>query len=571
MKKTHTTNIALVGNQNCGKTTFFNAVTGQSKKTGNFPGVTIEKSFGYIKKNKNFKIYDLPGLYSLSVLSQEEKISESFLKSKEIDIIFNIIDSTNIQRNLFLTFQLAKLKKPMIVIFNMADELKRNKGSFDIEKFSKLTGLSCVFTSARKSVDIDNILSLTKSALNNYCFRLNYQKESEIYPLIDLVCDLCLTKSSVKLSKADNLLLNKYLAFPVFIFIMAFIFSATFSFANKFSSCFFNKLSDLLYINIENPVLLSFIRDGVIKGTLSVLSFLPVVLVLFFFLSILEDSGYMARISYITDKIMKKAGLSGKAFFPAIIAFGCSVPAIMATRTLSCDCERKCTMKLIPFISCSAKLPVYLYICSLFSKENAPFIIMLLYIFSTILGCLFILIFKNYKSEFILELPPYRIPTLKNTFSLIFQKSKDFFLKVFGIIIFVSIIIWGLSNFDLSFSITNSENSILSHIARRLEFIFHPIGLGNWKIIASLLCGIGAKEAIISSISVLSAESVFNPLSSISFLIFVLLYTPCISTLATIKKESGSFMFSVKIAIFQFVIAWTAAFIFYSFALPFFG
>ncbi len=574
MKKNKTVNIALIGNQNCGKTTFFNAVTGKTGKTGNFPGVTVEKTFGYIKKNRNFKMYDLPGLYSLSALTEEEKITGSFLKSDEVDIIFNIVDSTNLSRNLFLTFQLAKLNKPMIVIFNMADELRRYKMSLDTEKFSRLTGILCTSVSARKGVDVNSILTLADLALS-VPFKCNtdYSTEREIYSLIDGICISCLNGQRTNLTdKSDRILLNRFLAFPIFTGIMVFIFTATFSFANDFASYFYERLSDLLYrnIDIKTPIMMSFVRDGLVKGTVSVLSFLPVVLVLFFFLSLLEDSGYMARISFITDKLMKKAGLSGKAFFPVIMAFGCSVPSVMATRTLSCQCEKKCTMKLIPFISCSAKLPVYIYICNLFFRDFTPFIILTLYIFSAVSGFIVVFAHKN-ESDFILELPPYRMPTFKSTLSLMFERTKEFLRKVFTVIVFVSVAIWALSNFDFSLCATSPDNSMLGIASKKLEFLFSPIGLGDFRIISSLICGIGAKEAILSALSVLSAENIFTPLSAVSFMIFVLLYTPCISALATIKKESKSLLFTLKIALFQFVFAWCASFIFYSISLPFFS
>lgn len=653
---------ALAGNQNSGKTTLFNKLTGANQHVGNFPGVTVDKFEGIIKNNKNMTITDLPGIYSLSPYSKEEIVTRDFLLNEKPDCIINIIDATNIERNLFLTTELIELEIPMVIALNMMDEVRENNGSIDINGLENTLGIPVIPISASKNEGIDELLEhainiakyedrpkkldfcssespvhrcihsiihliedhakasrlpvrfvatklieddknlLNKLYLDNTEVKnleqitLQMEKEANLdkeallidmrFSFIEKLCENFVYKPLKDSGKnfsnnLDKILTGKYTAIPSFLLIISTIFYLTFGPLGTY-------LSNLMTDGIEkittlsdnalttyglNPIVKSLIIDGIFAGVGGVLSFLPVIVVLFFFLSLLEDSGYMARAAFIMDKMLRKIGLSGRSFVPMLIGFGCSVPAIMATRTLPSERDRKMTIFLIPFMSCSAKLPIYALFTMAFFKEYQVIVILSLYLIGILVGIFFaflmkFLIFNTNPVPFVMELPNYRMPTSTNVIRLIYTKSKNFITKAFTIIFFATIIIWFLKTFDSRLNLALvPEESLLASLGNFLVPIFKPLGLGDWKIATSFITGFMAKESVISTLTVLLDGDIskipllFTPNTAFTFLIFSLLYTPCIATIATVRRELGK-RYALLIIILQSVIAWGIAFIF---------
>ena len=655
---------ALIGNQNCGKTTLFNQLTGANQHVGNFPGVTVDQKVGEIKEHKNCSVVDLPGIYSLRPYTSEEIVTRDFLINEKPDAIINIVDATNIERNLYLTLQLLEMQIPMVLALNMMDEVRNNGGSIDVMGMSEKLGIPVVPISAVKAEGISELVEkVIRTAekkkypkITDFCekgpvhrcihalshqvedhaqnlgisprFAANKVVENDVeiikklnfsrnefemmqhsieemeadhkmdrnaaladmrYTFIEKVCKDTVkhpkeSKEHKRSEKIDKVLTNKYLAIPMFLAIMMLIFYLTFGLIGAW-------LSDLLSLGIEqitdscdkgltaygiNPVVHSLIIDGVFAGVGSVLSFLPVIVVLFFFLSILEDSGYMARIAFVMDKLLRKIGLSGRSFVPMLIGFGCTVPAVMATRTLSSDRDRKMTIMLTPFISCSAKIPVYSVFAMAFFKDHAALVMMALYVTGIVVSILVALIlkgtvFSGKPVPFVMELPNYRLPSVKSVLQLMWDKAKDFLQRAFTIIFVATIIIWFLQTFDTRLNVvTDSANSLLAVLGRWVAPIFTPLGFGDWRISTSLITGFTAKEAVVSTMSVLCGTSMsnlpqtlgsfFTPLSAVSFLVFTLLYTPCVAAIAAIRREMDSALQAVGIVIMQCGIAWLVAF-----------
>ncbi|MEE0038046.1 MAG: ferrous iron transport protein B [Lachnospiraceae bacterium] len=655
---------ALIGNQNCGKTTLFNQLTGANQHVGNFPGVTVDQKVGEIKEHKNCSVVDLPGIYSLRPYTSEEIVTRDFLINEKPDAIINIVDATNIERNLYLTLQLLEMQIPMVLALNMMDEVRNNGGSIDVMGMSEKLGIPVVPISAVKAEGISELVEkVIRTAekkkypkITDFCEKgpvhrcihaLSHQVEDHAqnlgisprfaatkvvendveiikklnfsrnefemmqhsieemeadhkmdrnaaladmrYTFIEKVCKDTVkhpkeSKEHKRSEKIDKVLTNKYLAIPMFLAIMMLIFYLTFGLIGAW-------LSDLLSLGIEqitdicdkgltaygiNPVVHSLIIDGVFAGVGSVLSFLPVIVVLFFFLSILEDSGYMARIAFVMDKLLRKIGLSGRSFVPMLIGFGCTVPAVMATRTLSSDRDRKMTIMLTPFISCSAKIPVYSVFAMAFFKDHAALVMMALYVTGIVVSIFVALIlkgtvFSGKPVPFVMELPNYRLPSVKSVLQLMWDKAKDFLQRAFTIIFVATIIIWFLQTFDTRLNVvTDSANSLLAVLGRWVAPIFTPLGFGDWRISTSLITGFTAKEAVVSTMSVLCGTSMsnlpqtlgsfFTPLSAVSFLVFTLLYTPCVAAIAAIRREMDSALQAVGIVIMQCVIAWLVAF-----------
>ena len=655
---------ALIGNQNCGKTTLFNQLTGANQHVGNFPGVTVDQKVGEIKEHKNCSVVDLPGIYSLRPYTSEEIVTRDFLINEKPDAIINIVDATNIERNLYLTLQLLEMQIPMVLALNMMDEVRNNGGSIDVMGMSEKLGIPVVPISAVKAEGISELVEkVIRTAekkkypkITDFCEKgpvhrcihaLSHQVEDHAqnlgisprfaatkvvendveiikklnfsrnefemmqhsieemeadhkmdrnaaladmrYTFIEKVCKDTVkhpkeSKEHKRSEKIDKVLTNKYLAIPMFLAIMMLIFYLTFGLIGAW-------LSDLLSLGIEqitdicdkgltaygiNPVAHSLIIDGVFAGVGSVLSFLPVIVVLFFFLSILEDSGYMARIAFVMDKLLRKIGLSGRSFVPMLIGFGCTVPAVMATRTLSSDRDRKMTIMLTPFISCSAKIPVYSVFAMAFFKDHAALVMMALYVTGIVVSILVALIlkgtvFSGKPVPFVMELPNYRLPSVKSVLQLMWDKAKDFLQRAFTIIFVATIIIWFLQTFDTRLNVvTDSANSLLAVLGRWVAPIFTPLGFGDWRISTSLITGFTAKEAVVSTMSVLCGTSMsnlpqtlgsfFTPLSAVSFLVFTLLYTPCVAAIAAIRREMDSALQAVGIVIMQCGIAWLVAF-----------
>lgn len=655
---------ALIGNQNCGKTTLFNQLTGANQHVGNFPGVTVDQKVGEIKEHKNCSVVDLPGIYSLRPYTSEEIVTRDFLINEKPDAIINIVDATNIERNLYLTLQLLEMQIPMVLALNMMDEVRNNGGSIDVMGMSEKLGIPVVPISAVKAEGISELVEkVIRTAekkkypkITDFCEKgpvhrcihaLSHQVEDHAqnlgisprfaatkvvendveiikklnfsrnefemmqhsieemeadhkmdrnaaladmrYTFIEKVCKDTVkhpkeSKEHKRSEKIDKVLTNKYLAIPMFLAIMMLIFYLTFGLIGAW-------LSDLLSLGIEqitdicdkgltaygiNPVVHSLIIDGVFAGVGSVLSFLPVIVVLFFFLSILEDSGYMARIAFVMDKLLRKIGLSGRSFVPMLIGFGCTVPAVMATRTLSSDRDRKMTIMLTPFISCSAKIPVYSVFAMAFFKDHAALVMMALYVTGIVVSILVALIlkgtvFSGKPVPFVMELPNYRLPSVKSVLQLMWDKAKDFLQRAFTIIFVATIIIWFLQTFDTRLNVVmDSANSLLAVLGRWVAPIFTPLGFGDWRISTSLITGFTAKEAVVSTMSVLCGTSMsnlpqtlgsfFTPLSAVSFLVFTLLYTPCVAAIAAIRREMDSALQAVGIVIMQCGIAWLVAF-----------
>ncbi len=665
--------LALIGNQNCGKTTLFNQLTGANQHVGNFPGVTVDQKIGHVLGQKNCRIVDLPGVYSLRPYSTEEIVTRDFLLKGKPDGIINIVDATNIERNLYLTLQLLELRIPTVLALNMMDELTGNGGSVNIPAFSEALGIPVVPISAVKNEGVEELVQVAVSTVKNRCQpkRLDFcpsgpvhrcihsvshlvedhadrlgvpsrfaatklvEGDTELIQLLELneneqhllahsveemtrergldrVACLAamrydfiedLVKNTVhkpqesrehrRSVQIDRILTNKFLAIPSFIAIMALIFWLTFNVVGAW-------LSNLLALGIDqltllvdqgltayglNPVVQSLVIDGIFAGVGSVLSFLPLIVVLFFFLSILEDTGYMARIAFVMDKLLRGIGLSGRSFVPMIIGFGCSVPAIMATRTLSSTRDRKMTILLTPFMSCSAKIPIYAVFAAAFFLQQKALVMTGLYVCGMLVGVLMALVlgktlFKGKPTPFVMELPNYRFPAWKNVFMLMWDKAKDFLTRAFTVIFVATIAIWFLQSFDLRLNlVTDNADSLLARLGQLLAPLFQPLGFGDWQVVTSLVTGLMAKEAVVSTLGVLlgcstaeltvALHSLFNGASAISFLVFALLYTPCFAAIATIRRELNSTWQTVLVVLGQCTIAWLVAFIAYRLALLF--
>ena len=655
---------ALAGNQNCGKTTLFNALTGSNQHVGDFPGVTVDQKMGEIKGQKDCSVVDLPGIYSLRPYTQEEIVSRDFIINQKPDGIINIVDATNIERNLYLTLQLLELKVPMVLALNMMDEVHANGGTVDVKKMSEALGIPVVPISAAKGEGVSELIdqaitTARKKALprvtdfcadsspvhrcihavihliqdhadklgisSRFCTaklieddpdmakRLELdQNEIELiehcivemenetgldrnaaladmrYTFIEKVVALSVvkcheSKEHRRSMKMDRILTGKYTALPVFFAVMFLVFYLTFNIIGQ-------GLSDLLSLGIDklttlvdwalgeygiNPVVHSLIIDGIFAGVGSVLSFLPIIVTLFFFLSILEDTGYMARVAFVMDKLLRKIGLSGRSFVPMLIGFGCSVPAIMATRTVSSDRDRKMTILLTPYMSCSAKIPIYAVFAAAFFPDNSALAMIGLYITGIIVGILVALILKNtaFRGQpvpFVMELPNYRMPSAKSVGLLLWEKARDFLERAFTIIFMATIIIWFLQTFDTRLNVVaDSANSLLAMVGQWIAPIFAPLGFADWRMVTALISGFTAKEAVVSTLAVLlntsmaelggALNSVFTPLSAVSFLVFTLLYTPCVAAVATIKRELGSGLKTLGVVFMQCAVAWVMA------------
>jgi len=666
---------ALAGNQNCGKTTLFNQLTGSNQHVGNFPGVTVESKEGIIRGYDDVKVVDLPGIYSLSPYTNEEIVTRDFLVHNRPDGIINIVDATNIERNLYLSMQLIELNFPMVIALNMMDEVRSNGGTIKISKLREELGVPVVPISASKNEGIDELIETAvrtakakqlpkrqdfcsgavhraihsvahlvedhaerigvpprfaatklvegdepmRSSLNltenekdmiehsvaEMERELSTDREAALadmrYSFIEKLC----ADSVVKMGESkehkrsvaiDNVLTHKYLAIPIFLLIMMLVFYLTFGVIGR-------ALSDLLSVVIDfvtnaasaglttygiNPVVHSLIIDGIFAGVGSVLSFLPIIVVLFFFLSILEDSGYMARVAFVMDKLLRKIGLSGRSFVPMLIGFGCSVPAIMATRTLSSERDRKMTILLTPFMSCSAKLPIYAVFTAAFFPNHATLVMAALYITGIIVGIISGLVLKNTVFHgnpvpFVMELPNYRFPSAKSVGLLMWDKAKDFLVRAFTIIFAATIIIWFLQSFDTRFNVVGSTgaDSMLAGIGRFIAPVFAPLGFSDWRLSTALITGFTAKEAVVSTLAVLTGNNVanltntlttlFTPVSACSYLVFTLLYTPCVAAISAVKREMGSAKSAAGVVLFQTGVAWVVSFLVYNVGSLIFG
>ena len=654
--------LALAGNQNCGKTTLFNQLTGSNQHVGNFPGVTVEQKSGQVRGQKNCTVVDLPGIYSLRPYTAEEIVTRDYILRQKPDGIINIVDATNLERNLYLTLQLLTLRVPMVLALNMMDELNGNGGSIDVKKMAQTLGIPvvpiCAATADGVSELVDEAVRAAEGKIlpqvYDFCepgpvhrcihavchqiedhaqaagictrfaatwliegdasmeevLRLD-QNEKELiehsvlqmeqergldrnaaladmrYSFIEkLVKDAVVKPKESRQHKrsvqADKILTGKYTAIPIFIGVMFLIFFLTFHVIGAF-------LSDLLALGIDrltqivdaaltayglNPVVQSLIIDGIFEGVGSVLSFLPVIVTLFFFLSILEDTGYMARVAFVMDKLLRRIGLSGKSIVPMLIGFGCTVPAVMATRTLPSERDRTMTILLTPFMSCSAKIPIYAFFSAAFFPEHAALVMIALYLLGILMGILAALVlektaFRGRPVPFVMELPNYRLPSVKSVALLLWEKAKDFLERAFTVIFLATIVIWFLQSFDTRLNVvTDSAGSLLAIIGQRIAPVFAPLGFADWRCAAALISGFIAKESVVSTLEILLGTSalgaLFTTKSAVSFLVFTLLYTPCVAAIAAIRREVGSGFRAGVIALCQCCVAYLAAFAVFS-------
>ncbi len=653
---------ALVGNQNCGKTTLFNVLTGSNQHIGNFPGVTVDRKDGVIKGYPDTLITDLPGIYSMSPYSSEEIVTREFLLMDKPKGIINILDATNIERNLYLSMQLMELGIPMVIALNMMDEVRVNGGSVRINAIEELLGVPVIPISAAKGEGIEELVSHAihvakyqeKPQISDFCSKdsavhrcihgimslisdhadkagyperfaaskvvegdslvlkhleleqnekemiehIIVQMEEECgmdrasaiadmrFAYIEDVCKNTVvkpreSKERIRSQKIDKLLTGKYTGIPMFIAIMGLVFYLTFNVIGAALSNVLdilitfvtNGVDNLLTAMNVNSVLHALIIDGIFNGVGSVLSFLPIIVTLFFFLSILEDSGYMARVAFIMDKLLRKLGLSGRSIVPMLIGFGCSVPGVMASRTLSSERDRRMTVLLTPFMSCSAKVPIYAFFSAAFFPHYAALVMIGMYFIGIIVGIIMAFIFKKtlFKGEpvpFVMELPNYRMPGAKNVVHLLWEKAKDFLQKAFSIIFIATILIWFMQNFDVRLNVVaDSRQSILAVLAGMITPLFKPLGFGDWRLVTAILTGVMAKESVVSTISILFGStiemvSVISAAGAMSFLVFCLLYTPCVAAIASVKKELGG-KWAAYVVVIQCVVAWIAALITY--------
>ena len=650
---------ALVGNQNCGKTTLFNKLTGANQHVGNFPGVTVDRKDGQIKGFPNTLVTDLPGIYSMSPYTNEEIVSRNFVLNEKPHAIINIVDATNIERNLYLTMQLLETDIPMVVALNMMDELTGNNGSIDINEIEALLGVPVIPISAIKNEGVDELIKhavhiakyqerplkqdfclkddhggaihrahhAVESIIEDHAERANIplrfaaskaiegdhlileqlaldknekdmlehvviQMENESgmdrnsavadmrFDFIERVCKQTVVKPKesrerIRSEKIDRILTGKWTAIPCFIGIMGLVFYLTFNvIGGSLQELLENGINALTVLTDSwltsagvNPVIHSLVIDGIFSGVGSVLSFLPIVVTLFFFLSLMEDSGYIARVAFFMDKLLRKTGLSGRSIVPMLIGFGCTVPAVMSTRTLPSSRDRKMTILLTPFMSCTAKLPIYAFFVNAFFHQHGALIMIGLYLLGIITGILITLLFKNtlFKGEavpFVMELPNYRIPGAKNVAQLLWEKAKDFLTRAFSVILLATMVVWFLQTFDFHLNIVeDSSNSILAHIAGLIAPVLKPVGLGDWRIVTSLISGVMAKESVVSTMEILFADGITSALTTsgaASMLVFSLMYTPCIAAIASIKRELGR-KWAVAVVFWQCFVAWVAS------------
>ncbi len=650
---------ALVGNQNCGKTTLFNQLTGSNQHVGNFPGVTVDRKDGMIKGYPGTVVTDLPGIYSMSPYSNEEIVSRNFVLHEKPTAIINIVDATNIERNMYLTMQLLEMNIPMVVALNMMDEIEGNGGYIDVNAMEHLLGVPVVPISAAKNQGVDELIKHAvhiayyqeKPMRQDFCDETEHkgavhrclhgiihliqdhaekadipvrfaasklvegdelildglhldQNEKEMlehiiaqmeaereldrsaamadmrFAFIKKVCEKTVTKPKenkehVRSQRIDRILTGKYTAIPSFIVIMVMVFYLTFHVIGAWLQSLMEIAVDLLTQAVAaalsaagvNQVLQSLIVDGIFAGIGSVLSFLPIIVTLFFFLSLLEDSGYIARVAFVMDKLLRKIGLSGRSIVPMLIGFGCTVPAVMSTRTLPSERDRKMTILLTPFMSCTAKLPIYVFFVDAFFAEHKGLIMAGLYVLGIVVGVLAAFLYKGilFKGEavpFVMELPNYRLPSAGNVVQLLWEKAKDFLQRAFSVILLATIVIWFLQSFDFHMNlVASSEESMLAALAGLVVPLLRPIGLGDWKICTALISGFMAKESIVSTLEVLyegSVAALMSPLSAASLLVFSLLYTPCVAAIAAVKRELGT-KWAVSVVLWQCLLAWMAA------------
>lgn len=649
---------ALVGNQNCGKTTLFNQLTGSNQHVGNFPGVTVDRKSGVIRNFKNTLVTDLPGIYSMSPFSTEEIVSRNFVLNEKPKAIINILDATSIERSLYLTMQLLELDIPMVIALNMMDELTGNGGTIDINAMESMLGVPVVPISAAKNQGVDELVQHAvhiahfqeKPVSQDFCDKdekggavhrcihgiihliqdhaeragipvrfaaskiiegdkiilnkldpdqneiemlehivLQMEKESGLdrsaaianmrFSFINKVCKNTVkkpleTKEHIRSQKIDKVLTGRWTAIPTFFLIMGSVFFLTFDLIGAFLQKLMEKGIDAVSgwvdsvmksADVSDPVR-NLVVDGIFNGVGSVVSFLPVIVLIFFFLSLLEDSGYIARVAFVLDRLLRKIGLSGRSIVPLLIGFGCTVPAVMSTRTLPSERDRRMTILLTPFMSCSAKLPVYAFFVNSFFPKYTGLVISCLYIFGIVFGILIALLFKKtlFKGEavpFVMELPNYRLPTAKNVFQLLWEKAKDFLQRAFTVIMLGIVVLWFLQSFDLHFTfVQDSSDSIIAKIAGFFVPLFKPIGLGDWRICTSLISGFVAKESVVSSIEILFGDvtSAMNCLTAFSLLVFSLIYTPCIASITAIRRELG-LKWALGVVFWQCLLAWILA------------
>lgn len=578
--------IALVGNPNVGKTTLFNTLTHSKQYVGNWAGVTVDKKEGFL--NDDNKIVDLPGIYAMDTYSNEEKVSKNFLEQEDVSLILNIVDASNLERNLYLTSELKQFNKPIILIVNMLDAAEE-KGIFvDCKALEESLGIRVLPILACRNTGIKELIACVenKDFLDINCMKLeNYTNEKETYANIEKLLKGCVTKKDLGkpsfTEKIDKIVLNKFLAFPIFFLIMFLIFKLTFSWVGQPLSDLLDKgLNNLLIPYLHNllsgtkPFLSSLIIDGIVSGVGSILVFVPIIMTLFFGISILEDSGYMSRAALIMDKLMRKMGLSGKAFIPLIVGFGCSVPGIMSARTLESEKDRKLTALLVPLMSCNARLPVYALFTSVFFPKYPTLIVFILYLLGIALAFLIGILFKNtlFKKDeepFIIEMPDYKLPEGKNLLNHTIDKGKGFIKKAGTIIFAISVVVWFLSNFNFT-GMVNINDSFLCYIGKVINPIFIPLGFGKWQNSVAILTGVMAKEVVVSTMEIIYGANLkvllpnfFTTASAISFLVFVLLYTPCVSVIATMKKEYGGKM-AIFSVLYQLILAWVVSFLAYN-------
>lgn len=654
---------ALVGNQNCGKTTLFNQLTGANRHVGNFPGVTVDAMEGEVRGKKDAFVADLPGIYSLSPYTDEEVVTRDFIVTQSPDCIINIVDATNIERNLYLTLQLMDMNTPMVIALNMMDEVRENGGFIKAEEMSKLLSIPVIPISAVKNEGVSDLIDAAISVAStkklpdrkDFCsgavhrtihaiavfiedhaiaagvppkfaatkiaegdtlmlqtLKLSEnEKETLEHTLVEMeneldtdrkaaiadmrysfIEELCLrtvtkpheNKQHKRSVKIDAVLTNKYLAIPLFLIIIFTVFAVTFGFIGSFFTDLLNsgfeilseKTSSLLTQYGMNSVVISLVCDGIITGLGSVVSFLPTILILFFFLSLLEDTGYMARVAFVMDRPLRKLGLSGKSFVPLLLGFGCTVPAVMSARTLSSERDRRMTILLVPFMSCSAKLPIYSVLVSYFFPKSAALVMICLYVFGIILGILSAILFQKTLFSgnpvpFVMELPNYRLPGFKSVMRLMWDKAKDFLQRAFTVIFLATLLIWFLQSFDLKLNPTTvNSDSILAQLGRAIAPAFKPLGFTDWRVPTSLITGISAKEAVISTLTLLCGSDSYGVLftvpSILSFLTFTLIYTPCIAAIKTVKNEMKSVGWTVLMVVYQCSLAYLVSFIVYKIA-----
>ncbi len=654
---------ALVGNQNCGKTTLFNQLTGAKQHVGNFPGVTVDRKSGAIRGYPNTEVTDLPGIYSMSPFSSEEIVSRNFVLQDKPTAIINIVDATNIERNLYLSMQLLEMGIPMVIALNMMDELVGNRGSIDVNTMEAMLGVPIIPISAAKNEGVDELIrhavhvakqqepplkqdfcdkddhggavhrcihavihliedhaalaslpvrfAATKAiegdALILQQLQLDRNEQEMLEHIVrqmetergldrsaaiadmrfDFIERLCAqtvirpqeSKERIRSEKIDRILTGRYTAIPCFIGIMVLVFYLTFNVIGgglqKLLELGIDRLSALTDTALTqlhvNPVIHSLVIDGIFTGVGSVLSFLPIIVTLFFFLSLMEDSGYIARVAFVMDKLLRRIGLSGKSIVPMLIGFGCTVPAVMATRTLTSERDRKMTILLTPFMSCTAKLPIYSFFVSVFFPGKGGLIMSGLYLLGILVGIGAAFLYKDtlFRGEpipFVMELPNYRLPSVKNVGQLLWEKAKDFLQRAFSVILIATVVVWFLQSFDLQLNmVSDSADSILARISGILVPLFAPLGLGDWRICTALISGFMAKESVVSTLEVLfggTIGSILSPLSAGSLLVFSLLYTPCVAAVASVRRELGG-KWAAGLALWQCLIAWVVAFVFH--------